>query len=55
MSVLDDLQATRWLDHVLISEREGIEKPDRQLFWRACALANIKREETLHVGDELDA
>lgn len=55
VQALDDLGATRYLDPILISEREGIEKPAADIFMRACSRVGIEPGETLHVGDELDA
>jgi len=55
LDVLKDLDATHYLDPILISETEGIEKPSRHIFVRACDLVGVKPEETLHVGDELEA
>lgn len=39
----------------LVSEEEGIEKPNRIIFDRALAKASVKCEQALHVGDELAA
>lgn len=41
----------RWLDPVLCSALEGLEKPDPELFRRALARAGVAPEEALHVGD----
>lgn len=43
-----------YLDTVLLSEEEGVEKPSCAIFRRACDRLGIEPEETLHVGDELD-
>jgi len=55
VEVLSDLDAAWYLNPVLISEREGIEKPMPEIFMRACSQVGVKPEETLHVGDELEA
>ncbi|KAI5123938.1 hypothetical protein M0805_006353 [Coniferiporia weirii] len=52
--VLDDLGALSHLDHVLVSESEGIEKPQPEIFLRACTLAGVLPEQAIHVGDELE-
>ncbi|CAL1707493.1 unnamed protein product [Somion occarium] len=55
LAVLDDLGITTYLDPILISEVEGLEKPSAEIYARACSRASVKRNETLHVGDELQA
>lgn len=55
VSALTDLGARTALDHILISEAEGVEKPDAQLFLHACSKAGVQPAEALHVGDELEA
>lgn len=55
VQALDDLDATRYFDPILISEQEGIEKPAAEIFRRACDRVRVERGETLHVGDELVA
>ncbi|CCL99859.1 uncharacterized protein FIBRA_01884 [Fibroporia radiculosa] len=54
-AVLDDLDATRHLNIVLLSEEEGIEKPAPEIFLRACTRIGLRPAEALHVGDELKA
>jgi len=54
-AVLADLEILPLLDPVLLSEEEGVEKPSRDIYLRACARAGVKPEETLHIGDELAA
>ncbi|OCH88267.1 HAD hydrolase subfamily IA REG-2-like protein [Obba rivulosa] len=54
-AVLEDLEVLSLLDPVLLSEEEGVEKPSRELYLRACTRAGVKPEETLHVGDEMGA
>ncbi|RDX50118.1 HAD hydrolase subfamily IA REG-2-like protein [Lentinus brumalis] len=53
-AVIEDLDVMPYLDTVLLSEEEGVEKPACAIFQRACERLGIKPEETLHVGDELD-
>jgi len=53
--VLDDLSLTPHLSTVLISEEEGVEKPAKELFARACERVGVGLDEVVHVGDELDA
>jgi len=53
--VLTDLGAAEALDVLLLSEEEGVEKPTREMFLRACVRADVRPEEALHVGDELVA
>ncbi|KAI0743842.1 HAD-like domain-containing protein [Daedaleopsis nitida] len=52
--VIEDLDILPYLDTVLLSENEGVEKPSAQIFQRACERLGIRPEETVHVGDELD-
>ena len=52
--MIEDLDVLPYLDTVLLSEDEGVEKPSREIFQRACQRLGIKPEETVHVGDELD-
>jgi len=54
LEVLADLDALDHLDPVLISEAEGVEKPDAAMFERACARAGVLPAEALHIGDELE-
>ena len=54
MDALQDLEALHHLDPVLISEKEGVEKPEKEIFDRACEAAGVESSEVVHVGDELD-
>jgi HAD superfamily hydrolase (TIGR01549 family) len=54
VDVLKDLDVTQYLDPILISETEGIEKPSSEIFLRACIRAGVRPDEVLHVGDELE-
>lgn len=58
-SVLQDLGFPPYLNPIILSEEEGVEKPSRKIFERALSLVTnvnggpIKLTECLHVGDEL--
>ncbi|EPS96291.1 HAD IA REG-2-like protein [Fomitopsis schrenkii] len=54
-AALDDLGATAHLDTILLSSEEGIEKPAREMFLRACSRLGVHPSEAVHVGDELPA
>ena len=54
VAVLEDLEVLNHLDPILISEAETIEKPEKEIFIRACDRAGIQPHEAVHVGDELD-
>lgn len=54
-AALDDLGARAYLDAILLSSEEGIEKPAREMFLRACARLGVQPSEAVHVGDELPA
>jgi len=51
--VLEGLGLEEHLDHIVISEVEGMEKPDARLFKRALALADCEPPEMLYIGDSL--
>ena len=42
-------------DLVVISEEEGVEKPDGRIFEIALGRHGVKVEESVHVGDELES
>ena len=44
-----------FLDPVLLSEEQGVEKPSAEIYRRACERAGVKTTEIVHVGDELKA
>jgi putative hydrolase of the HAD superfamily len=46
---------TPLLDGALSSAEVGAPKPDPELFTRALALAGVRPEEALHVGDDVEA
>jgi len=49
--ILDDLNLTRWFDHIAVSSLEGVEKPARDIFDRTVAHMGVPAERTAHVGD----
>ncbi|KAI0093338.1 HAD hydrolase subfamily IA REG-2-like protein [Irpex rosettiformis] len=53
--VIGDLGIASYLDPVLLSEEQGVEKPSKEIFQRACHIAGVQLDEVLHVGDELKA
>ncbi|KAG9103764.1 hypothetical protein FRC06_008222 [Ceratobasidium sp. 370] len=55
LEALDDLGVMPFLDPALVSEREGIEKPDRRIWELACRRAGVEADEAAHVGDEYHA
>ncbi|KAG9105315.1 hypothetical protein FRC07_009395 [Ceratobasidium sp. 392] len=55
LRALDDLGALTLLDPVLVSEREGIEKPDKRIWELACQRVGVEATEAVHVGDEYNA
>lgn len=55
VQALDALKVLPFLDPVLTSGQEGIEKPAAEIYLRACERAQVDPTETLHVGDELQA
>ena len=42
------------MDVVLISEREGVRKPDREIFARALRRLELQADESWYVGDHPD-
>jgi FMN phosphatase YigB (HAD superfamily) len=54
VNVLKDLEAIHYLDPILLSSKEQLQKPSRNFFLRACHRARVRPEETLHVGDDLE-
>ena len=49
--ILEGLGFTRYLDFVLDSQEEGLEKPDPRLFARALARAGVRADEAAYIGD----
>lgn len=51
---MDNLKALgieKYFDSILVSEWEGMKKPDPQIFKRALARLNVSAEESIFVGD----
>ena len=55
VAILDDLDVSKYLDPILVSEIQGVEKPNPEIYARAGHLGGEAREVILHVGDELEA
>ena len=53
VDVLVDLEVSDYLQPMLVSEKEGISKPDAALFHMACQRVGISPSDSAHVGDEL--
>lgn len=49
--VLKDNGLDQYLDPIIISSEEEMEKPDERIFAKALEAANIKSEECIYVGD----
>lgn len=54
-SILEDAGLLRFLDAVVISEEIGVRKPRREIFEAAVERLGVRAEETMHVGDALEA
>lgn len=54
-ALLETLGVTDWVDTVVVSGIEGIEKPDPQIFQRACDRLGVVPGRALHVGDDARA
>ena len=52
---LESLGIFSWFDVVLISEKEGVRKPDAEIFRRALARCGVEASEAIFVGDHPDA
>ena len=48
---LDSLGVSSWFDVILISEMEGVRKPDAEIFHRAVTRCAVKASEAIFVGD----
>jgi putative hydrolase of the HAD superfamily len=51
---LDSLGISSWFDVILISETEGVRKPDAEIFHRALARCSVGASEAIFVGDHPD-
>lgn len=54
LRALDDLGALSLFDPICTSDDMGVEKPHKEIFITACSDAEVKPEETVHIGDELE-
>ena len=52
---IDSLGITSWFDAILISEAEGVRKPDPEIFRRALARCGVEAFEAMFVGDNPEA
>jgi REG-2-like HAD superfamily hydrolase len=52
--LLRELGVERWIDAVVVSAEEGVEKPDPEILRRAAARVGVAPAELVHVGDEQD-
>jgi putative hydrolase of the HAD superfamily len=48
---LDSLGISSWFDVILISEAEGVRKPDPEIFHRALTRCGVQASEAIFVGD----
>jgi putative hydrolase of the HAD superfamily len=53
--LLDGLDLTRFFDPIVISTHAGAAKPEKAIFTQALARHGFRPEDTLHVGDSLQA
>jgi putative hydrolase of the HAD superfamily len=44
-----------YFDHIIISEVIGVNKPDKAIFEHALSLGNAKKQESVMIGDSLEA
>ena len=51
---LDVLGISSWFDVILISEAEGVRKPDPEIFHRALTRCGVEASEAIFVGDHPD-
>jgi putative hydrolase of the HAD superfamily len=51
---LNLLGISSWFDVILISEAEGVRKPEAEIFHRALARCGVEASETIFVGDHPD-
>jgi REG-2-like HAD superfamily hydrolase len=52
--LLTDLGASGWLDAIVISAEEQLEKPDPEIFLRACARLGVQPSAAVHLGNDPD-
>jgi len=51
MRVVYKLKLDTMVDSTLVSEKEGLRKPDPEIFWRAASRLGLKPEECMFIGD----
>ncbi|KAI9490071.1 HAD-like domain-containing protein [Zychaea mexicana] len=54
LSVIKSLELDDYFDFVLPSCLAGYEKPEVQIFEKACEITGVRPEEALHVGDDIE-
>jgi REG-2-like HAD superfamily hydrolase len=52
--LLEQLGVTAWVDAVVISAEEQLEKPDPRMFLRACMRLGVEPSAAVHVGNDPD-
>ena len=50
--IVEQLGVSKYFEHLIISSEVGADKPDPFIFERACELAGVAPNESLHVGDD---
>jgi putative hydrolase of the HAD superfamily len=53
--LLTELGVSTWIDLLVVSAEEGLEKPDAAIFQRACARLEVAPARAVHVGDDPQA
>jgi REG-2-like HAD superfamily hydrolase len=51
-ALLEGLGGADWVDAIVVSAEEQIEKPDPRIFLRACAQLGVPPHAAVHVGDD---
>ncbi|KAG2217814.1 hypothetical protein INT45_005415, partial [Circinella minor] len=54
LSVMKSLELNDYFDFVLPSCMAGYEKPEVQIFEKACDITGVRPDEALHVGDDIE-
>jgi putative hydrolase of the HAD superfamily len=54
LTVCTDLEIFEYIDSIQISSREGVAKPNPEIFHRALEQNNLLPREAIHVGDNLE-
>src|SRR5262249_39580113 len=53
-ALLEGIGLARFMDAIVVSHLEGVEKPDPELFRGALAKLGASAEESIHVGDTVE-